>query len=388
MTESLKQSAGKTAVAVIWIDWYAYHIARFRAIVNECSELEIRGIELVGRAGVHRGLEFRQDDREGLRVETLLPEESWHGAGQLRIALATWKKLSEIDPSVVLVPGYYNAPALAAALWARLHRRRTVLMTESTEQDHNRTQWKEHAKSLLIRSLFGWAIAGGRPHLRYLEKLGFPMNRVGRFYNVVDNQFFVSRTDRLRRDKGAADFGLPDTYFLYVGRLAEEKNILGLLSAYASYRHEGGTWSLVVAGDGPQGAEARRYSEDLGIAASVRWMGMQSSGELVILYAFASCFVLPSIREPWGLVVNEALASGIPVLVSDRCGCASDLVQPGHNGFMFDPSTPEALKQELWKMDALSDQQRRSMAIACRDLVSRYSPGAWAKEVQRIALAA
>ena len=376
------------SVAIIWIDWYAYHVARFRAIVEHCSSrIAATGIELVGLDGVHRGQRFRQDGRDGLAVTTLLPEESWHGAGQVRIALATWKKLAQLNPRTVLVPGYYNLPALTAAIWSRLHGRRTVLMTESTEQDHARSSWKESAKSILIRGLFGWAIAGGEPHVRYLEKLGFPKARVGRFYNVVDNQFFLSRTDRLRATSSAAARALPAPYFLYVGRLSEEKNVAGLLEAFAGYRSRGGKWRLAIAGDGPQAGQLHHAARQLEIDHLVEWMGMRTAEELVELYAFASCFVLPSTREPWGLVVNEALASALPVIVSNRCGCAPELVQDGRNGFLFDPECAGQLEQNMWYLSQLSERDRGQMAVASREIVSRYSPRNWAAEVERITFA-
>ena len=377
------------SVAVIWIDWYAYHVARFRAIVEHCSKnIVATGIELVGRDGVHRGQQFRQDGRDGLSVTTLLPDESWHGAGQWKIAMATWKKMGELNPSTVLVPGYYNLPALAAAIWSRLHGRRTILMTESTEQDHARSSWKESMKSVVIRGLFGWAIAGGEPHLRYLEKLGFPSHRVGRYYNVVDNDFFAAQSEHLRRTYQPEAFDLPRYYFLYVGRLSEEKNVLGLLQAFAGYRERGGLWKLVIAGDGPQGPELRREAERMGIMGHVEWQGMQTTDELIKLYAFASCFILPSTREPWGLVVNEALASALPVIVSSRCGCAPDLVRDGQNGFLFDPECAGELEQTMWYLAQLSARDRAQMAGASRDIVGRYSPKNWAAEVERITLAA
>lgn len=375
------------SLAIIWIDWYAYHVARFRAIVESCAGMNIHGIELVGREGVHRGLLFRESGRENLLIETLLPEESWIGAGQFRLARLTWRKLGQIDPAVVFVPGYYTAPALAAALWARLHRRRTVLMTESTEQDHNRSAWKESAKSLLIRSLFGWAIAGGEPHVRYLRKLGFPMTRIGRFYNVVDNAFFISETDRMRAVSKPAAHGLPERYFLYVGRLADEKNVAGLLRAFSEYRNHGGDWDLVIVGEGPGSADLRALQERLGLDSGVHWMGLRANQGLASLYAFAGCFVLPSVREPWGLVVNEALASALPVIVSDRCGCVDDLVRPGVNGFLFDPLKPSDLAERLVAVDRLSTAERTAMGAASRQIISRYSPRAWAEEVRRIAFA-
>ena len=147
-------------VAVIWIDWYAYHHARFRGLAHAPGLAgTVAGIEMVGGIGVHAGLRFREavPDTllETLPVHTLLPEESWREAGQLRLAAMLWRRLDALDPEVVLVPGYYTVPAVAAALWARLRGRASVLMTESTEQDHRRQPAKEAAKSLLIRALFG-----------------------------------------------------------------------------------------------------------------------------------------------------------------------------------------------------------------------------------------
>jgi glycosyltransferase involved in cell wall biosynthesis len=315
----------------------------------------------------------------------LFPEASWASAGQLRLARATWSELTKLDVSMVLVPGYYNLPALAAAVWGKLRRRTTVLMTESTEADHARSWWREQLKGILIRSLFDWAIAGGEPHMQYLYQLGFPMNRVARFYDVVDNDFFGATADRLRATSSASQFGLPDKYFLYVGRLSPEKNVDGLIRAYAQYRRQGGAWDLVLAGHGAQRAVLEELARKLNLERHVIFTGMKSTDELPPLYAFASCFVLPSTREPWGLVVNEALASGLPVIVSQRCGCAADLVHNGDNGFLFDPREAGGLEACLLQISSLPEEQQKAMAQCGRAIISRYSPRDWAAEVDRIA---
>ena len=160
----------QTAVAVIWIDWYPYHVARFIGLQSACEFAgKVIGIELVGGIGVHAGLKFREELPDDLPVLTLMPDADWQRAGQLRLSLKLWKTLSEVNPQIVLVPGYYTLPAIAAALWAKLHRRQSVLMTESTASDHVRVWWKEKLKALLIHALFDWAIAGGTAHRRYLE---------------------------------------------------------------------------------------------------------------------------------------------------------------------------------------------------------------------------
>ena len=110
--------------AVIWIDWYSYHISRFRALTeHESLRKNVTGIELVGGCGVHAGLHFRDGERAGLPILSLFPEADWQKTKQTTMAWALWRKLGQLNPSSVLVPGWYTMPAVAAALWARLHGR-------------------------------------------------------------------------------------------------------------------------------------------------------------------------------------------------------------------------------------------------------------------------
>jgi len=101
-------------------------------------------------------------------------------------------------------------------------------------------------------------------------------------------------------------------------------------------------------------------------------------------YAFAHAFVLPSRREPWGLVVNEALAAGLPVIVSNRCGCAGDLVAHGVNGLVFDANREEELTDFLWRVDRWGLKEREFAGRRSEELVSRYSLRNWAEEVLRL----
>lgn len=375
--------AGVCRVAVLWIDWYAYHLARFAGLAHD-PELAgaVVGLEMVGGIGVHAGLDFRARARGSLSIETLLPDSSWKDAGQLRLARAVWQRLGTLRPEVVLVPGYYTLPGLAAAAWARLHAAKSVLMTESAEQDHCRSWWKERVKAALVCGLFDWAVTGGKAHVRYLERLGFPPRRIAHFYDVVDNDSYREQTERLRRQPSP---GLPRRFFLYVGRLAEEKNVDGLLRAYAAYRAAGGAWSLVLAGGGPEAPHLRALAASSSLGAEIHFMGHKSVEELLPCYAFAGALVLPSTREPWGLVVNEAMASGLPVIVSSRCGCAEDLVADGVNGFVFDPAREHDLARSLAAMERLSPAAAADMAACSRARIATYSPQNFGREIARIA---
>ena len=362
-------------IAVIWIDWYAYHVARFTGL-NSTPSLagRVAGLELVSGAGVHPGLRFREDLPEGLAIETLMPGVSWTDAGKLRLAILLWKRLNVLRPRVVLIPGYYTLPAIAAALWARLHRRCSVLMSESTAFDHPRQPMREMVKRTMLRLLFDWAVTGGKAHVRYLEQLGFRKDRIAGSYDVVDNKSIrlgtvAIRDQRPSEEEQAAGLS-PSPYFLFVGRLAEEKNVETLLASWVQYRREGGTWPLVLAGDGPRRAALETMAQASPFGAEVRFTGLKSLSELIPIYAAAGCFVLPSTREPWGLVVNEAMAAELPVLVSRHCGCREDLVAEGENGFSFEPEDSKTLSCHLHGIAGLSVEDRlafgrRSGAIIC-----------------------
>lgn len=381
----LKPAGSQCQVVVLWIDWYAYHVSRFRAL-HENPKLEGRvvGLEMVGGTGVHKGLKFREPIPSELPVMTLFPNANWAETSKWKLAVAIWQRLNELNPQTVFVPGYYNLPALAASLWAKCHGRSSVLMTESTESDHRRIWWREALKRLLIRSMFSWAIAGGRAHRRYLQNLKFPENRIGRFYDVVDNSFFWNAAEAERVRFRAEERGLPGQFFLYVGRLSPEKNVAGLLDAYLRYRKGGGTWSLVIVGGGPEENSLKTKAAESAVRADIHFAGLKTSSELTPYYAFAGCFVLPSSREPWGLVVNEAMAAGLPVIVSTACGCAEDLVQDGENGWMFQCQSENHLAQCLREIATAPKGKLRAMAAKSREIVAQYSPTAWSEEVARI----
>jgi glycosyltransferase involved in cell wall biosynthesis len=91
-------------------------------------------------------------------------------------------------------------------------------------------------------------------------------------------------------------------------------------------------------------------------------------------YGLAGAFVHASTTEQWGLVVNEAMASGLPVIVSKRCGCVPDLVQDGVNGFSFDPYDVEALASLMQRVAAMADEQRRTMGEAGRRIIADWGP--------------
>jgi glycosyltransferase involved in cell wall biosynthesis len=238
-------------------------------------------------------------------------------------------------------------------------------------------------------------LAGGTPQADYLTELGLPADHVFVGYDVVDNGYFQGKAAEARRQRAEVrrKYALPENYFVACSRFGEKKNIPWLIEAYGSYREkaemlkaegtspqpspqsgEGATpWDLVLLGDGEKRADIEAAILRRGVAESVHLAGATSYGDIPAYYALAGAFVHASTTEQWGLVVNEAMASGLPVLVSNRCGCAADLVQEGVNGFTFDPYNVEELAQLMLKLSTLNSQLS-DMGAASRRIIADWGP--------------
>ncbi len=135
----------------------------------------------------------------------------------------------------------------------------------------------------------------------------------------------------------------------------------------------------------PSASASQQMSAASPYGCDVHFTGLKSAAELPQYYAFAGCFVLPSTSEPWGLVANEAMAAGLPLIVSRCCGCAEDLLLEGENGCSFDPAIPGDLTTCLTAVSALESDSLLDMGCRSEEIISRFSPAAWAAEVARIA---
>jgi glycosyltransferase involved in cell wall biosynthesis len=130
-------------------------------------------------------------------------------------------------------------------------------------------------------------------------------------------------------------------------------------------------WVWSIAGHGPLRAKIEESIVQLGLQDRVELLGHVPYQKLPALYRAADLYLQPSVSEPWGLAVNEAMACALPVIVSDRCGCREDLVRDGENGFLFDPLDPESLRRVLARVREVRDRWP-SMGLASRRIVAAW----------------
>jgi glycosyltransferase involved in cell wall biosynthesis len=289
--------------------------------------------------------------------------------------------LDRLDPDGVAIISYSFPDARACLSWCRRRRRTAVLMSSTKEDDGARVRWRERLKKVIV-SQYDAALVGGTPQRRYLEALGFPPAAIFQPCTVVDNAFFADGAAAIRtRPKTVPPLpGLHDDtpFFLASGRFLALKNFDGLLRAYHRYRqsHER-PWRLILLGDGPERSSLEALAAALHLDG-VLFAGFRQIEELPAYYAQAGAFVHPSFKDTWGLVVNEAMATGLPVLVSDQVGCATDLVRNGENGFTFHPADTGALARAMAEI-ATSPGTRARFGQRSVAIISGWSPFAFAE---------
>lgn len=368
-------------LAIYWNDILHYHAARIAALYHLAEEaghtvhafaLRPASPELpIG--GYHNLLKGKI---EVLSQDPLADEYSSVAKQELLRAL------DETNPDAVAIVGYTGKVPRAALGWCRYNRRGAVLLFESQAKDYSRSRLKEWLKSKFVR-LYDAALVGGRPHAEYAMALGMHQDHIYTGYDAVDNRFWLEEADRVQTEATLwqAHFGLPEHFFLTVSRFVVKKNNRGLINAYATYvkqiAHH--PWPLVIVGDGELRPLLQQQVADLDLAHLIHFAGYLSAQDMAKLYGLASTFILASSHEEqWGLVVNEAMAAGLSVLVSNICGCVPDLVLEGKTGFTFDPHNEAQLAQLLLHVSSgsidLADIGRNG-----QKRIQRFTPELFAK---------
>ena len=347
-----------------------YHDARWREFSHlypSCHLVEISNRD------EFRSLEFTDGGESTYRRHTLFPGKIKADLGGAKVVRAVEQWLNKEHPDVVVLNGWsfpYNLRALA---WSQRKGVPCVVCSESNEFDEPRSFLKEFLKRRIV-SLCSAGLAGGTPQAEYLVKLGIPKERVFLGYDVVDSEFFQIKASEAKKTE------IPDPYFFACARFSKKKNLPGLIRAYAEYRKGLDAvppYELVIAGEGEERGDIERTIRELGLGTHVHLVGSKGYEELPAFYANASAFIHASTTEQWGLVVNEAMASGLPVLVSNRCGFAADLVREGENGWTFDPADEEKLALLMVKI-SVDESLRIAMGRKSREIIKAWGPSRFA----------
>ena len=278
----------------------------------------------------------------------------------------------------VWVHGYSSVNSLHAILAARALGIPVLIRAEPWLRDRARSGWKLWAKRAFFTGLRRFISAvlpiGARNAEYWAFYLGhrFPSFLVP---YAVDNDRFAASLQTAPTEELRITFNLHPgrPVILFASKLQERKHCDDLLEAYlrlVSTIPADAQPHLLIVGEGEQMPALQSRVEQTG-AALVRFAGFRNQTELPGIFKLSTVFVLPSVHEPWGLVVNEAMAVGLPVIISDQVGCAADLLQDGANGFVFPARDVPALEHALRAVLAPGVAAR--MGACSRERIAKWS---------------
>ncbi len=370
---------------ILFPNFGPYHMARLRGAAAQAEFSPCIGLEIAAQEALYPW----QTEREnlGFQLDTLLDgtlEEL--PARAINAQLDAY--LNQSQPDVIAICGYERAEMRAALKWANKNKKIAVIMSESKRDDAPRKAWKEAIKKRIVRR-FDAGLVGGAAHKDYLIELGIPAQNIFDGYDVVDNAAFAALADKWRTEPRLIE----RPYFLTVNRFIERKNLTRVIQAWKDYRAQvrrnflnQTAWDLVLCGAGDEENNLREQAVDL---EGVHFTGFAQQDEIARYMAGAGAFIHASLQEQWGLVVNEAMACGLPILLSQTCGCAPELLRNGRNGYAFDPTQTDNLAERMtYLAHEISDERRAEMGAASREIIASWEPSRFGAGLLKCARAA
>ncbi len=279
---------------------------------------------------------------------------------------------------LVVIPGYYRPEYWAALMYCLLKGIKIGLFCDSTYSDAYTHGLRLLLKRFFVRFCDVYFAYGIRSH-EYLVFLGADPNRIKTRCQAAALPSNYSPEEIIRKRIKKRNLESACTV-LYVGRLSPEKDLITLLNAWKVVSVKWPSASLDIIGSGPQERDLKLLVESMGLLSRVRFLGAKDIDTIYDAYTSSDLLVLPSMREPWGLVVNEALSFGCPVVVSDRCGCVPELVHDGKSGFQFRAGDAEDLSD---KIDRALDHFSKNddYASYCIELMRAYTSANAAQQI-------
>lgn len=308
----------------------------------------------------------------------LIFEGAYNDVPLLKRIYALSKEVLASNADLYVFTGYETPQCWAQIFCVKLKRRKCLIFCDSTINDNPQATVKGLLKRIIFSAVDGVLGYGERSKAYALH------------YGVSEENHYIRRQaaalpfdytpDKAFSERVESVVPSCTPRFLYVGRLSPEKSLETLIQAFAKVLAKFPRAKLVLVGDGVSRESLATLVTSLGIHESVLFLGRKEGGELYKEYSMATCLVLPSLSEPWGLVVNEALAFGCPVLVSDACGCVPELVVEGRTGLVHEPGNVDDLfKHLMLSPDMFEDTA--AIAQSCLEVISDFVPEKTAQQM-------
>lgn len=298
------------------------------------------------------------------------------------IAKETWQILGKIRPETLIICDYSNIFGWSALFWAKKNRNNLIFWLSSTFDDKKHTFLKNQLKRYFLKH-FNIGLAPGSRTKEYYKFMGVANSKIIETGYGVDNDYFIKLYEKSINERLSVlkELAIPSkNNFIFIGRFAPEKNIFTLLYSFLEVSKKYSDWGLILLGDGPLKNEINTFVFDNNLQNKILIPGFIQQDGIAKYLTASDVFVLPSLSEPWGLVVNEAMLCHLPVIVSTKCGCQPELVEEGVNGFSFDPNNQLKLTN-LMQDFANGSYNIQSMKKASYAIINKHSPSIIAQNI-------
>lgn len=305
----------------------------------------------------------------------ILPGWHWFIWGKkkeitIHLNRGVFKTLLKYKPDMIITSGYDDLAYWMGFLYCKIFKKKFILWNSTTLLSAGSIEGiRGRLKKIIIRGADKY-IAYGTKAKEYLEYFGAEGDKIYIGTNTVDMEYFRSRVEEYRNKDGFLKEReqFPKYLLLHVGQLIKRKGVLQILKALECLKDS--EIGLLVVGSGPEESNLRDFSKEKKLK-NVFFEGFHQQDELPKYYALADVFVLSSFEEVWGLVINEALASGLYVLSSKYAGASYDLIKEGWNGEVFNPNNIEEIVKLINQVkDKIEDIRKKLENIsqhACRE---------------------
>jgi L-malate glycosyltransferase len=319
-------------VVFVWENFGPMHMDRCEAAAKHFEgKRQVIGIELGGRSPTY---EWNQSTSSRFQKITLFPGESYQHIHKLQMLSALIRTCLAFKRADLFFCHYENIVIFVTSIIMRILGRRVIIMNDSKFDDKKRFLVREIIKPLFL-SPYSAAFVSSRRAGEYLKFLQFTRKRIAFGYDTVS-------VDRIRlavcTPPAPAGTKFESRHFTVVARMVPKKNLFVLLEAFAIYAESARSpRRLHLCGSGPQMDALRARAVALAIDELVVFRGFVSSSEVSRTLANSLALLLVSTEEQFGLAIAEALAMGVPIIVSKNCGARDELVRSGVNGFVVEP---------------------------------------------------
>ena len=318
--------------------------------------IDLFAVELFGKGSPY---DFESFNKSQTWWECLFPEQSNTELTKHQIKDKAFARLNEIDPDVVIGGSIVFYSGALGLRWAKRNKKKFIMFDDAKPSWVKRNFVVQTIKNLITNQADGLWL----PSVEYDEEYNtlYPKNKMQYLYgyDCIDNDLFKLGDKRMDHHK-----------IITVSRLVPKKNVKALLEAWKFVEDNDNVYSLDILGDGPLADELKAYKNQLGLKR-VNFLGAVANDDIPKFLSCADAFVCPSLYESWGLVVNEAMAAGLPVLLSDKINAAFTLLKDWENGYLFDPYEEEALQQKLMDFIRLPVAVKKRMSEKSLELIGR-----------------